>query len=133
MVKEVPTWVADSTVIAIHRRQIAEHGGTDGIRDRGLLESALAKPKNLCHYEGASLSRLAASYAYGIARNHAFLDGNKRTAFVVCELFLRLNGKTISATAEDKYTIFLSLAEGRLSEADLTIWIEENLAVFKPV
>lgn len=131
MVKEVPTWVADGAVLAIHRRQIAEHGGTDGIRDHGLLESALKKPQNLFHYEGASIPRLAASYAYGIARNHAFLDGNKRTAFVVCELFLRLNGKTIEASPEEKYLTFIELAEGSLSEEVLYDWIKKRAVDFK--
>ena len=96
-----PTWVLDEIVPAIHGRQLAEHAGSPGVRDAGLLASALARPKQLFAYGGAeaTLQPLAAAYAFGIARNHPFLDGNKRTAFVVSLLFLRLNGLTIEATS----------------------------------
>lgn len=123
-----PVWVLESTVLKIHRLQIAEHGGSHGIRDQGLLASALAKPKNLHAYsETTDLAALAASYAYGIARNHPFLDGNKRTAFVVCRTFLKLNGKDLTASAEEKYETFLRLAEGSLTEADLAAWLRDRL------
>jgi death-on-curing protein len=92
--------------LAIHDAQIAEHGGRAGARDESLLESALARPKNLFAYEAASLSQLAAAYAYGICRNHAFIDGNKRTSLVVAELFLALNGHALDATDLDCVTIW---------------------------
>src|SRR3972149_5005087 len=94
-----PRGLKDSVVEAIHRRQLAEHGGLDGIRDLGLLASALARPKNLFAYGSAKadIAALAASYAFGIARNHAFVDGNNRTAYVVCRTFLKLNGHDIDA------------------------------------
>ncbi len=124
-----PVWIKDDVVLAIHRRQLAEHGGGEGMRDSGLLESALNKPKNLYHYRNPKpdLALLAASYAYGIAKNHPFVDGNKRTAFVVCRLFLKLNGTDLTATQEDKYNIFLKLAAGDLSEQELADWITRFL------
>lgn len=129
MAKE-PIWVRSDVVLAIHRRQIAEHGGLDGIRDTAMLESALGKPKNLYSYGNPppSITAMAASYAYGIAKNHPFLDGNKRTAFVVCMLFLQLNGVKLNASQEDKYQIFMNLAAGKLSEAELALWLTNNSA-----
>jgi len=122
-----PIWVLDEVVIAIHKRQLAEHGGTVGVRDAGLLASALARPKHLFAYENeVTLAQLAAAYAFGIARNHPFVDGNKRTAFVVAMLFLRLNGYTIAASQEEKYQTFLALAEGHIDEAVLATWLEQH-------
>jgi len=125
-----PVWVRDDVARAVHRRQIAEHGGGDGVRDAGLLDSALNKPKNLYHYSDPKpeLAAMAASYAYGIARNHPFIDGNKRTAFVVCRLFLKLNGADIAASQEEKYSTFLALSAGDLTEEALAQWITEHLA-----
>src|SRR5271170_1304048 len=92
-----PEWIDEQDVIAIHRRQIAEHGGSDGIRDMGLLQSAVARPLNAFHYnQVVSLTKLAACYAFGIAKNHAFIDGNKRTALVVSLTFLKVNGYKLS-------------------------------------
>lgn len=124
---KAPVWVLDAVVHAIHQRQLAEHGGATGIRDEGLLESALARPRQLFAYgrAKASLSRLAAAYASGIVRNHPFIDGNKRTAFVVSLLFLRLNGIVLDASQEDRYKAFVSLAAGELSEEKLAAWIEK--------
>jgi len=129
MAPKEPTWVRLDAVLAIHRRQLSEHGGLDGIRDQGMLESALRRPTNKYSYESPkpSLAQLAAAYAFGIAKNHPFIDGNKRTAFVVCELFLRLNKQGLEASAEAKYIIFLSLADGTLSEEALAQWIAEHL------
>jgi len=126
-----PIWVLDEVVLAIHKRQLAEHGGAVGIRDAGLLESALARPKNLFAYaeNEVMFSQLAAAYAFGIARNHPFVDGNKRTAFVVAMLFLRLNGYTLAASQEEKHRTFLALAEGRLDEAALATWLEAHCQV----
>ncbi|HTV47252.1 MAG TPA: type II toxin-antitoxin system death-on-curing family toxin [Phycisphaerae bacterium] len=123
-----PTWIRDDVVLAVHRRQLQEHGGVDGIRDPGLLSSALARPKNFLAYSRANcdIARLAAAYAFGIARNHPFLDGNKRTAFVVCVTFLQVNGFNLSAEPEEKYKAFLQLAEGKLSEEEFALWIREH-------
>ncbi len=124
-----PVWVREDAVLAIHRRQIAEHGGLGAIRDGKLLESALAKPKNLYLYSKpkATIAMLAASYAYGLAKNHPFLDGNKRVALTVCRLFLKLNGADLKASQAEKYKIFMKLASGKLTEHKLADWIENNL------
>jgi death-on-curing protein len=120
-----PVWISKALVLAIHSRQLAEHGGADGVRDDGLLDSALGRPRNQFAYNDPTpaIPELAAAYAYGIARNHAFIDGNKRTAAVVCETFLALNGMTLDATDADMYPVFLSLAAGSLTEADLVAWL----------
>ncbi len=122
-------WLLEETVYAIHKRQIAEHGGGDGLRDEGLLLSALARPQNLLAYseETPDVSSLAASYGFGIAKNHPFIDGNKRTALVVARTFLLLNGFSLNATQEEKYLTFLKLAEGNLSEEELAAWIREKI------
>ena len=112
----------------MHKRQIAEHGGIDGLRDEGLLLSAMARPENLDAYgESVDLAALAASYAFGIAKNHPFLDGNKRTALVVAITFLNLNGHDFDAPSDDTYTLFLGLAEGSISEDELAAWFRERL------
>jgi death-on-curing protein len=121
-------WLLEETVYVIHKRQIAEHGGGDGVRDEGLLLSALAKPQNLLAYvENADIASLAAALAFGIAKNHPFIDGNKRTALVVMRTFLLLNEFNINANQEEKYLIFLRLAEGNLSEEELSEWVRERL------
>lgn len=120
------TWVDPKVVIALHDEQIAEHGGQSGIRDQGLLDSALARPINKAGYEVSSISELAAAYGFGIAKNHPFLDGNKRTALVVTELFLLLNGVALAADDTMCLVTFLSLAEGTLTEEDLADWIDKN-------
>jgi death-on-curing protein len=118
-----PLWISKKAVLAMHREQLAEHGGSDGIRDETLLDSALAKPLNVLAYaDQPDIFRLAASYAFGIARNHAFLDGNKRTALVVSLTFLDRNGWEIVASKEGLYLTFLHLAEGSLTEEELTAW-----------
>jgi death-on-curing protein len=122
------SWVDRGVVLAIHDEQIAEHGGQAGTRDAGLLESALARPVNKAAYEDCDAADLAAAYAYGIARDHPFLDGNKRTSLVLAELFLALNGVTLAASDGDCLAIFMALADGSLSEAELAEWIRGNLA-----
>ena len=122
-------WLLEETLIAIHHRQIAEHGGSEGLRDEGLLLSALARPQNLLAYgePPPDLASLAATYAYGIARNHPFVDGNKRTALVAARTFLILNGVDLEATQDDKVLTFLNLAEGAISEEELADWIRKRI------
>jgi death-on-curing protein len=123
------TWVAESVVLAIHDAQLAEHGGIPGIRDEGLLASALARPQNLLAYgESPGAASLAAAYAFGIARNHPFLDGNKRTAFVVMELFLNLNGWVLEADDAECISTMQALASGDLGERGLVSWLRHHLA-----
>ena len=123
-----PVWIDLEVVLAIHDEQLAEHGGQPGVRDRGLLESALARPRNQFSHGETSITRLAASYAFGISRNHPFLDGNKRTSLVVAELFLGLNGYELTATDAQCVTTFLALAAGDLTEEKLAEWIAANSA-----
>jgi len=123
----VTRWVALSAVLAIHEEQLAEHGGLDGIRDRGLLESALHRPRDLQSYEQPDLADLAAAYAFRIARNHPFLDGNKRTSAVVTRLFLRLNGHDLDATQAQRLAIWLALGAGETTEQALADWMRSRL------
>ncbi len=105
-------WLRTDAVLAMHKRQIAEHGGGEGVRDLGLLESALTRPQNIAAYEpDADIARLAAAYAFGIAKNHPIVDGNKRTSLVACRTFLILNGYQLDASPTEKYMTFLSLGE----------------------
>ena len=123
-----PVWLRPDVLRAIHRRQLAEHGGPEGIRDEGLLESALHRPLQTKHYEpSADLATLAACYAGGLVRNHPFVDGNKRTAYVACRTFLLLNGFEIDATREEKYAAFLDLVERRTSEDEFAGWLRQRL------
>ena len=121
------TWVESDIVLAIHEEQLAEHGGADGVRDMGLLESALARPQNLLAYGSPDLADLAAAYAAGIARNHPFVDGNKRTAWVVAETFVELNGAEIAADDASAYEAMLGLAEGRIDENAFAAWMRPQL------
>ena len=120
-------WVALSAVLAIHEEQLAEHGGIDGIRDRGLLESALRRPRDLQSYGQPDLADLAAAYAFGIARNRPFLDGNKRTSAVVTRLFLRLNEHDLDATQAERLAIWLSLGAVETTEQALGDWMRSRL------
>lgn len=122
-------WLLEEAVRAIHSRQISEHGGRPGIRDEGLLLSALARPQNLAAYGDPppDWAALAASYSYGIARNHPFIDGNKRVALVAARTFLLINGADLVASQEKKYVTFLRLAEGRMSEDELAGWIRARI------
>ena len=124
-------WIRKDLALAIHNRQIAEHGGTSEVRDEGLLESALARPQQLHAYGNPppDLADLAAALAYGLARNHPFVDGNKRTAHVAYRVFLALNGVDFTATDEEKYVTMLSLAEGKLSEQEFSTWLRARLQV----
>jgi len=116
-------------ILAVHEEQLAQHGGGVGLRDDGLLESALARPENLAAYDvDADAAALAASYAFGIAKNHPFIDGNKRTAFVAMELFLMDNGFVLTASDEDALMTMLRLAAGEMSEAEYAQWIRRSAA-----
>jgi death-on-curing protein len=124
-VKE-PEWVTLPIVVAIHDEQLTVHGGSSGLRDHALLESALGRPLNKWSYEQAELPELAAAYAYGLARNHPFVDGNKRTALLTLYTFLGLNGVDFVVPEADAAAIILSLAAGEVSEESLARWIRDN-------
>jgi death-on-curing protein len=119
-------WIAKPTIPSIHSTQLAEHGGIAGIRDEGLLDSALARPELKVQYGEADIALLAAAYAYGIAKNHPLLDGNKRTAYVAMELFLMKNGMMLTSSDEEAVLTFLKLAAGEISEDELAAWIRQN-------
>jgi death-on-curing protein len=125
-----PVWIRQDAVLSIHQEALMLHGGAEGVRDLGLLESALARPKDLFAYSGQtpSLAMLAASHAKGIVANHPLVDGNKRTAFVVSSTFLLLNGLKLTAAKEDRVLTFWSLADGSLSEEQLAQWFERSTA-----
>jgi len=121
-------WVSLEAALAAHQEQIAEHSGGVGVRDAALLESAMTKPPNLAAYGDPDIAALAASYAFGIARNHLFVDGNKRTAAVVSETFLVRNGGWLEATDAELVVTFLALASGELTESELADWFRSHLS-----
>ena len=123
-----PVWVATAVALAAHAEQLAEHGGAEGVRDAGALDSAMARPRNLALYGEPDIAALAAAYAFGIARNHPFVDGNKRTAAVVAETFLLLNGHVLAASDADLVVAILALAAGELAEDELADWFGQHLA-----
>lgn len=124
-----PRWISAAFALAVHDRQLAEHGGSTGVRDAGMLASALARPQQLLAYGGpdVDIPALAAAYAYGIARNHPFVDGNKRTAYVVCRAFMTLNGWDFVDQLADRYPVFLGLAAGEVDEDELAAWLRERV------
>ena len=119
-------WLEASVALAVHDEQLAEHGGAGGVRDAGLLESALARPLQLASYGEPDVADLAAAYGFGIARNPPFIDGNKRTAFVAVELFLVLNGWSLTADDANCVLTMLALASGKLSEAEFATWVRKH-------
>ena len=122
-----PIWLSSDLIEAVHERQLIEHGGGTGVRDRGRLESALARPQQLHAYgEDVDVVALAASYAFGLSRNHPFVDGNKRTAAVACELFLELNGHQLLAEDSELYPVFMALAAGEMEEEGLLDWLRHH-------
>jgi len=121
-----PEWMSIPLVIAIHDEQLAIHGGSSGLRDAALLESALGRPQNKWAYEKAGLAELAAAYGFGIARNHPFVDGNKRTALLAIFTFLGVNGVDFIVPEAEAAAMILSLAAGEISEENLTRWIRDN-------
>lgn len=126
-------WLDARDAIAFHAEQIARFGGQPGVRDRGLLESALARSRNLAEYGKPTLIELAAAYAFGIARNHPFIDGNKRAALVCAFVFLEINGWSIEAPEAEAVLTFLALAEGKLPEAELAAWMARHSIRQRPV
>jgi len=120
-------WVAPEVVFAVHDRQIAEHGGLAGVRDAGAVESALARPRHLAAYGEPDASALAAAYAFGIARNHGFADGNKRAAWIVARVFLANNGCPLAFDKADAIQVVEALAAGRVSEEDMAAWFRARL------
>ena len=122
-----PIWLDSTDALAIHDRQLAEHGGGAGVRDMTMLESALGRPVNRWHYGTDDIAELAAAYAFGVARNHPFIDGNKRTAWVLARLFIVMNGLTIAFDKEDAVRTVLALASGDLSEEELADWFRTRL------
>ena len=123
-----PLWLSMDAVQAIHEELIAEYGGSPGVRDEGLLDSALARPRQILAYGDPNLFALAAAYAFGIVRNHPFVDGNKRTGLMAAYVFLRLNGYRLNASEAEAVVAFQDLAAGEVDEATLAKWIEVNAA-----
>jgi death on curing protein len=123
-----PLWLTRPIIEAVHDEQLREHGGSMGIRDEGLLDSAMNRPRNKHAYGEQNLSVLAAACAFGIAKNHAFVDGNKRTAFVAAALFLAVNGLELTAPEPEVVDVMNRLAAGKLSEAALADWVREHIA-----
>ena len=121
-----PIWITCEQAIAIHSRQLRRFGGAPGLRDEGMLRSVLERPINKWTYEQAPLAELAAAYAFGFAKNHAFVDGNKRIAFMAMMVFLRRNGVEFAPGPAQATTIILALAAGEVSEESLTRWIRDN-------
>ena len=121
-----PAWVLRPVVEAVHDAELAEHGGAPGIRDVALLDSALARPQHLFAYRRVDLCDMAAAYAFGIARNHPFIDGNKRTAFLTAYVFLGRNGLDLSASETNVVAAMLALASGELKESEFAAWLREN-------
>lgn len=119
-------WIQRKVIVAIHEMQLAEHGGLAGVRDAGLLDSALGRPENLAAYGEPDAPALAAAYGWGISRNHPFIDGNKRTGFVATELFLNLNGYELSADDADCVLTMLSVAAGDLTEDAFADWLRQH-------
>ena len=124
---DAPRWIGLAVVLALHDEQLAEHGGAAGLRDAGLLDSALDRPKNLLAYGTPDLAALAAAYGFGLIRNHPFVDGNKRVAFVVTETFLALAGQEIAADGAECLSTWLSLAAGAMPEDELAAWLRLRL------
>ncbi len=120
-------WLTREVLVAVHEEQLAEHGGAVGLRDEGLFESALARPRQLANYAEPDAADLAAAYAFGLVRNHPFIDGNKRTAYVAAELFLALNGYDMTASDESATLTTLALAASDIDEAAFAAWLRRHL------
>jgi death-on-curing protein len=123
-----PAWVEKEALLLLHLKSLARFGGAEGVRDEGLLDSALARPKNAFHYDGQTdVAALAAAYAYGLARNHPFVDGNKRMAFMAMGVFLTINGWSLQAGAVEAIQAMTALADGAIDEGQMTAWLKRNI------
>jgi len=122
-------WINRQVLLLLHDESLAEHGGSSGLRDEGLLDSALARPLNLALYEQPDVSELVASYGIGLAQNHAFVDGNKRVAFLAIGLFLSINGYRLAAIQAEATLTMLDVASGNINEAALADWIRRHIQV----
>lgn len=131
MTASLIVWIEKPLTLALHERQLAEHGGSVGVRDEKLLESALARPQQLFAYGNPppDLADLAASLAFGLARNHPFVDGNKRIAAVACETFIMLNDGELDASNLELYPIYIALAEGKLPEKEFAAWLRQHIRI----
>jgi death-on-curing protein len=128
-VKKAPKWVSKRALLLLHEESLAEFGGARGLRDEGLLESALTRPQNIHAYNRAStVAELAGTYGFGIAKNHPFVDGNKRAAFLSIGLFLSINGYTLTADQTDAITVVMGVASGEIDETELAGWLAANVA-----
>lgn len=128
MIRPEPRWLGRLAVDEAHFRQIREHGGTHGLRDENALESALGRPRQRWHYDqDATLADLAAAYGFGLAKNHAYVDGNKRIALVVMVAFLARNGVDLMATNRDAFSVVTSVAAGQTSEGELSAWVQDHV------
>ena len=123
----MPRWLLRQFVLQLHAEQLAEHGGPTGMRDQGAFDSALARPENLLAYGEPDMAALGAAYAFGLARNHAFTDGNKRISFAACVSFLQLNGLRLDASDDECIATWLALASGTLSEVELATWLRTRI------
>jgi death-on-curing protein len=121
-----PSWLLKGAVVATHERLLSEFGGASGVRDSGLFDSALARPENLQAYGQPTIFELAAAYAFGVVKNHPFIDGNKRTGFTIAIFFLEINGQEFGATEADATIQTLALAAGEVGESDYAKWLEKN-------
>jgi len=122
-----PRWLSEEALLVLHNASLARFGGAEGVRDAGLFQSALARPVNLLNYnETVDLADLAAAYAFALIKNHAFVDGNKRVAFLACGIFLDMNGKTLTASPSDAIAAVMALADGTLTEQAFAAWIRQN-------
>ena len=126
---KAPTWLLKGAVVATHERLLSEFGGASGVRDSGLLDSALARPENLQAYGKPTIFELAAAYAFGVVKNHPFVDGNKRTGFTIAIFFLELNGQVFGATEVDATIQTLALAAGEVGESDYAEWLKKNCKI----
>lgn len=128
-----PTWISVAALVVAHAESIATFGGAPGLRDPGLLDSALARPRNLHAYGEIDLAALAAAYAFGVVRNHPFIDGNKRAAFLACAVFLEINGLRLVAGEADAATQVWALADGDLAEVAFAAWLRANTVTNHPL
>lgn len=124
-----PKWLKPSVIETLHDMQIAEHGGLPGVRDKGLLSSALARPQNLFEYESASIYQLAAAYAHSLVKNHPFADGNKRTALLAAYTFLSINNITMTASEAETTAMVIALAAGDMDENSFADWLQQNTVI----